>query len=108
MDANIIDATGQRWKLVAFYVAFLVGGGFMAYAMWRIDQLEPVRFAQWMGAGVVIVLGALAWCSLALRCPSCRTPWFWHAISRQPSGTWNFWLAAMTACPECGRRSEAE
>jgi hypothetical protein len=102
METHVVDASGQRWKLMTLHFASVVAGVLMAYSLWRIDQLEAGRFALLMGAGVVIGLAALVWCCLSLRCPSCRTPWFWHAVSRQPKNAWHVWFSAMTSCPECG------
>ena len=39
---------------------------------------------------------------LAVRCPSCRDPWFWRAMSRYPHKQWLSWLLAQENCPKCG------
>jgi hypothetical protein len=66
METHVVDASGQRWKLMTLHFASVVAGVLMAYSLWRIDQLEAGRFALLMGAGVVI--GLAAFVCAAVRC----------------------------------------
>lgn len=94
---SVIRSSGQLWKLLAGFVALLVGGGALVTGIAT-------------GSVVLILAGVLggllslgATCS-AIRCPECGDRWVWRAVSTVDAQTWVPWLFELAACPGCGAK----
>ena len=52
--------------------------------------------------GMVVGLLSLIATWFSIRCPKCRAPWLWMAVSTQNYNRWGDWIFALKACPKCG------
>ena len=92
------------WKLGLAALALTVAGIGMMLSKTLIDSISAGRFATVMLACVVMALGALVFACIAIRCPRCRAPWVWMAVSGQGHGVWLPWLMSLRQCPRCSVR----
>ena len=96
MPDAIVTKTGQGWKLwssgTVLVVAVLVmfkgfhGDGNPAYGV----------------GGMFVGLLSIIPTWFSIRCPKCKAPWVWMAVSTQKHNQWGNWLFSLKACPKCG------
>jgi hypothetical protein len=98
---SAIKNTGQWWKaLVSFWVVVL-GGLFMNAGIYQIRSSKGTGILFLPLGSLVAFIGGLFAC-IFVRCPSCKAPWVWIAISKKSPTEWFPWLKALEQCPECG------
>jgi hypothetical protein len=90
----LIRDSGQTWKLATGAVLFLAGGVGMLAGIANDHLLADV-------GGLLVAATAMVATCWGVRCPRCRDPWVWRAISTQDAGVWVPWLLALTTCPGC-------
>ncbi len=99
-SSGIFVRTGQVWKAIGGFLAMLIGTGLVYYSI-SVFQVADRQFEiLLLGTSLAAVGTVFPW--LAVRCPSCRDPWLWRAISRQPHRQWLSWLLVQEHCPNCG------
>jgi hypothetical protein len=86
--SSVIALTGQTWKL-------LLGGG--ALLVGSLAPLAAATGISWT-SGTVLAVAGYAFVCLAVRCPSCRSRWFWQAAL--DAGLYGR-LFRGTQCPQC-------
>jgi len=87
--------TGLLW-LPLFGLALLLG---TAYGLVGRTLTQQVCF---IGLGFAVGLGGYVWAGVSIRCPTCRAPLLWKAMSEKAPNEWLSWLTALTTCPVCG------
>ena len=98
--SSVFVRTGQVWKAVAGFAAIVVGTGLV---YWSISVFQIAdRKVSMLIFGTLLAASGTVFPWLAVRCPSCRDPWFWRAMSRYPHKQWLSWLLSQENCPKCG------
>jgi len=100
-SSHFIDATGQRWKLVAS-LAVVSLCALTIFVRSAILSLlgEELAIVLVMLATLASLASFVAPCVL-VRCPRCRCKLLWRAVSTQAASLWLLWLLELTGCPEC-------
>ncbi len=100
--------TGQRWKMLVFYVltavAFFLATGGLVEAVGNLVTKDRVLL--WLLEGAFGPIW-LSWFGLAFRCPRCRTRIGWWYATKRGIGQWFTEFIQMRHCPVCGFRPEA-
>ena len=95
-SSSIVVKTRQAWKLYLGSVLTIICG----IAMFKGFQGagNPILAVGGMVVGLATFVGT--W--FTIRCPNCRAPWVWMAVSAKKHNQWAEWLYALKACPKCG------
>lgn len=88
--SSVLRLTGQYWKLVLGVVVLLVGS---------LAPLWPASGLDWT-SGTVLAVAGYAFTCVTVRCPSCKSRWFWQAAL--DAGIYAP-LFKGSACPACKR-----
>jgi hypothetical protein len=99
---QLIKNTNQWWKLTLGFTIFTVGGVFMAFGIYLINQSKAMGHLLLPIGTLIGLIGALFAC-LFVRCPHCKTSWVWIAISTKSPNEWYYWLMELEACSKCGK-----
>jgi hypothetical protein len=91
---SLIRDSGQTWKLATGAALFLAGGVGMLAGIANDHLLGDI-------GGLLVIATAMVATCWGVRCPRCRDPWVWRAISTQDAGVWVPWLLALRTCPGC-------
>ena len=97
---SLLSGTGQvdtlRRARVWFAFAFLssVVALFGRTSGSLVALSASTGFFLFVGVGIAV--------AITIRCPKCRTRWFFYALRSQPVGQWLFWLKSFSTCPKCG------
>ncbi|GMW06470.1 MAG: hypothetical protein QY320_13100 [Gammaproteobacteria bacterium] len=86
--SSVIGLTGQNWKLALGAAALLIGS---------FAPLATVTGISWT-AGTVLAVAGYAFVCLMVRCPACRSRWFWQAAL--DAGLYGP-LFRRPECPQC-------
>lgn len=98
--SGIFQRTGQVWKAVAGLLSMLLGIGLI---YWSISAYQtPQMKLPVLVAGTILAAIGTFYPGFAVRCPNCRDPWLWRAMSRRPHRQWLSWLLLQDNCPKCG------
>ncbi len=89
-NSSVIGLTGQYWKLALGAAALLVGS---------IAPLAAATGMSWT-TGTVLAVAGYAFVCLTVRCPACRSRWFWQAAL--DAGLYGP-LFRRSECPQCRR-----
>ena len=98
---SILIASGQKWKLNAFYLGIGVAAILMFGASHLGNMFEVQQPAYIAIIGVLIGLGSFILICVSVKCPRCNDKWFWRAVSKKTSNNWLIWLSTQKTCPVC-------
>jgi hypothetical protein len=98
---NFIRGTRQRWKLAVPLIATVLGGAAIEcqFPLARLLGTEAFYIAL---SSFGIAAPAFVLLVLWVRCPSCRLPLVWHAVSKRDHREWFTWLMIVDRCPNSG------
>ena len=99
---SVLVRTSQLWKVQGAIFAVLVGGVALVYGI-ASDTGEGAGL-RWIVAGLLLVLGGLAFACVGVSCPKCGARWVWMAVSQRSASAYGTWLAALSHCPKCDAR----
>jgi hypothetical protein len=103
---SIYVVSGQFWKIGVAGLSILFAAGF-TIASW-LEWSGVGDLNGWVTVATVITpLGAVAFASWAIRCPTCDARWIWIAVSERDYGEWLSWALGLEFCPRCGYGSRA-
>jgi hypothetical protein len=95
MPNSVVTKTRQSWKFVVGEITTVIG------AVALVLGLGHGRPVVALGGLLVGLLSTITtW--LSIRCPKCRAPWLWMAVSTQKHLQWLDWLYEQKVCPKCG------
>ena len=98
--AGVFIRSGQVWKAVAGLVAIVTGTGLIYWTSFRFQVYDRSLTVLLFGTILAAAGTILPW--FAVRCPNCRDPWLWRAMSRSPHRYWLSRLLVQEHCPNCG------
>jgi hypothetical protein len=99
---NLLQRTGQLWKIYLFMALLLLG---CAATLLQGFLYEPLgrELAMQIGlGGVAMIAGGFFWAGQDITCPQCRLKLFYHAFRHQGFLRWFGWLLQVESCPKCG------
>ena len=99
-----IVTSGQRWKLMMFYV--LVAPWGLVFGAMILFGLDRVGIGLMLSTLALAVIG-FSVLALAIRCPDCRGNVGWFALSKRNVGQWLNVLRFSRRCPMCKRAPAA-
>jgi len=105
-DSSVIKQTGQWWKLIVSFFGVLLGGGVIFLADHCRKQWGAELWGITMLGGSAFSLGCFCFACLSIRCPTCRSRWFWDGVRGQGVRNWLAWLLSQRTCPRCGHPKE--
>ena len=92
---SIVTKTRQAWKLYLSSVVLIVSG----ITMFKGFRGEHPAYG---AGGMLVCLLSIIPTWFSIRCPKCRAPWVWMAVSTQKHDQWGNWLFSLKVCPKCG------
>lgn len=95
MKNSVIQLTGQTWKFVLAILALLVGS---------FAPIWPATGITWTSGTILAVGGYVFGCAI-IRCPACKSRWFWDALMRPE---WYKPVLSAPSCPACKRSFSQE
>jgi ABC-type glycerol-3-phosphate transport system permease component len=100
-DRSVLRSSGQLWKLLVTIGLVFAGGAMMAFALAKVEALQPEHFLLIMLTAMLPVSAGLIFACTAIRCRAYGERWFWSALSRKTAGNWLVWLITQQSCPVC-------
>jgi hypothetical protein len=97
---GVLVRSGQAWKGIAGMLAIFLGTGLVYWSV-SVFQVADMKLSM-LVIGTFLAGTGTVYPWLAVRCPSCRDPWLWRAMSRHPHRQWLSWLLSQGSCPKCG------
>lgn len=101
-ENSVLARTGQLWKVQVGICAVLVGGVALFYGI--VSDTEGGGGLLWIVAGLLLVLGGLAFGCVGVSCPQCGARWVWMAVSQRNVSAYGTWLGSLSSCPMCDAR----
>jgi hypothetical protein len=90
---SVIRSTGQTWKLAVAVLALVAGSIVPAF---------PAAGMSWT-VGMIVAVAGYGFGLLLIRCPACRTRWFWDALMNPEVYKA---VLAEPACPKCNEGAD--
>jgi hypothetical protein len=101
-EESLLTRTGQMWKLRTLEVGAWTSLVIMAGATWfQLETKMPSRIYGAIAFLAAIIASASLIAPYSIRCPRCRTRWFWLAINTSRS-RWHRSLKSQSLCQVCG------
>ena len=101
-DSSVIRQTKQGWKLIASFGGLCLGAGSLFVAEHFVKRSNAKVWALMMLASIAVSLGSFCFACFTIRCPACKSRWFWDGVRGQSARSWLFWLMSQRTCPKCG------
>ena len=99
-EFSLIKNTGQWPKLITSFWILILGGAFMGIGILGIQNSSDIGHLFLSLGSFIGLIGVIIAC-VFVRCPHCKTPWVWLAVSKQSPGRWYQWLMELGHCPTC-------
>jgi len=102
---SILSRSRQAWKyrimLVAFWIAVtvIVASWFLSTSQWQFESGLII-------GGIIALIGGIF--PFTIRCPKCRSRWYWHALKTPVGGYGLEMLFSKKTCPNCGFSKNTE
>lgn len=97
---SVLHRTRQAWKLSVPALVTLILVAALVTTVWLEDQLPMSIQVMLLGCFSLLLLAAIAFPCITVRCPDCGARWYWQAISGKGGGIGG--LLKQPACPSCG------
>lgn len=96
---SLLARTRQTWKLRTAITSWLLAPVLMV-APWALGlSSESLSHGALLLATLAAANGFVL--SFIIKCPRCRTRWFWRAMQSRAPGDWHEALKSQSICPTC-------
>ena len=99
-QTSVLHRTGQAWKVYVSTVVIWVAAPVAVITGWFADRLSPAVAIALLFSVLVVLVAAIAFPCISVRCPECDAPWYWHALSKKGGGIHR--VLRQWGCPSCG------